>query len=96
MAQFTMTLEVPPEELGDHENIQSAMKNPDVLRSLCRKEVERFERYCNAVDPNFTDGRGFVKIEARILEGYIYQKVKGHIDAYHKKNMLPNQERNDG
>jgi hypothetical protein len=72
------------------------MKDPSVLRSLCQKEVERFEQYCVAVDPNFQDGSGFVYIEAKVLEGYLYQKVKGHIDAHHKKDVSPNQEGHDG
>jgi len=89
MPKFTLTIEVGPEELGDHKDLESLFGDTNRLRSLCQKEVERFERYCVAVDPNFQDGRGFVRIEARAIEGYLYQKLKGHIDAFHEGNLLP-------
>jgi len=95
MPKFVLTMEASPDEMGKHEDVESLFGDSDLLRSLCRKEVERFERYCNAVDPNFTDGGGFVRIEARVIEGYLYQKLKGHIDAHHQKNLLP-EEGQDG
>ena len=95
MSKFVLTIEVDPEELGPHKDTESLFGDPDRLRFLCQKEVERFERYCTAVDPNFQDGGGFVRIEARAVEGYLYQKLKGHIDAHHKSDLLP-EERKDG
>ena len=95
MPKFSLMLEVSPEELGNHKDLESVVKDPEFLRSLCRKEVERFEQYCNSADPSFEDGRGFVRIEALVLEGYLYQKVKGHIDAHHAVNLLP-EEGKDG
>jgi hypothetical protein len=95
MPKFTLTLEVDPDELGKHEDPQRAMEDPEFLRSLCRKEVERFERYCTSTDPNFSDGAGFARIEARAIEGYLYQAVKGHIDAFDSGDLLP-LERKDG
>jgi hypothetical protein len=95
MPKFILSIETSPEEMGDHEDIESLFRDTEHLRSLCRKEVERFEQYCNATDPSFEDGVGFVRIEARVLEGYLYQKLKGHIDAHHEGNLLP-KERQDG
>lgn len=79
MTNFEMLFRGPPEGLDD----------PKALRSLCRKEVQRFEEYVIATDPNFNDGQGFAKFEKNVLEGYLYQKVKGHIDAFHSKDADP-------
>jgi len=95
MSKFTLTIEVSPDELGDHPDLKAVIKDPKFLRSLCRKEVERFEQYCTAVDPNFQDGSGFVRIEANAVEGYLYQKLKGHIDAHHEGDLL-SEEGQDG
>jgi hypothetical protein len=54
------------------------------LRSLCQKEVNRFDTYLRAVDPQFRDGLS--KFERVAIEGYLYQKSKGHIDDFHKGN----------
>jgi hypothetical protein len=48
------------------------------LRALCRQEVERFEMAVR-VHPDYRDG--LVMIEKRAVEGYLYQKIRGHIDA---------------
>jgi hypothetical protein len=49
------------------------------LRSLCRKEVERFEAYLKRSDAWFVEG--LAPIERLAIEGYIYQKLRGHMDA---------------
>ena len=49
------------------------------LRGLCRKEVERFETYLKKSDPWFADG--LARVEKIAIEGYIYQKLRGHVDA---------------
>lgn len=49
------------------------------LRDLCREEVERFEAYLKKSDPWFAEG--LVQIEQRAIEGYIYQKLRGHVDT---------------
>jgi hypothetical protein len=95
MPKFVLAIEVSPEEMGGHKDVESLFGDTEHLRSLCRKEVERFEQYCNASDPSFSDGVGFVRIEARVLEGYLYQKLKGHIDAHHEGGLLST-ERKDG
>lgn len=68
------------------------LENPDLLRSLCRKEVESFEAYVRANDPWFRDG--LVRMERLAIEGYIYQKVKGHIDAFREGTDLPEEGKN--
>ena len=48
------------------------------LRSLCRKEVARFELAVRQ-HPDYRDG--LVMIERRAVEGYLYQKLRNHIDS---------------
>jgi hypothetical protein len=81
MPNFTMML-TEADESGNQVLVDVSTAKTDRLRTLCQKEVQRFEDYCRATDPNFRDG-GFAKFELRVLEGYLYQKVKGHIDAFH-------------
>ncbi len=50
-----------------------------LLRNLCRKEAESFDEYLRQVDPQFKEG--LARWELLAVEGYIYQKLKGHIDA---------------
>ena len=69
------------------------LQEPQYLRSLCQKEAARFEQYVQRVDPQFRDG--LAKWELRAVEGYIYQKVKGHIDAFHNQHSDP-MEKPDG
>jgi hypothetical protein len=83
MTDFAMTFSGSPEQLDD----------PELLKSLSRKEAERFEEYLKANDQWFPDG--LVKIERDAVAGYIYQKAKGHIDAFHNNSDLP-EERKDG
>jgi hypothetical protein len=66
---------------------------PDQLRSLCRKEVDRFDEYLRRTDPQFRDG--LARFERLAIEGYIYQKAKGHLDASEETDHLP-VERKDG
>ena len=56
----------------------AAQGNPMPLRSLCRNEVQRFELIIRD-HPDYRDG--LVVIERRAVEGYLYQKCRGHIDA---------------
>ena len=69
---------------GDPEVAKEILNNPQALRDLCRKEVESFDSYLRSVDPQFTDG--LARFEFRVVEGYVYQKLKGHIDAFHHQD----------
>jgi hypothetical protein len=60
--------------------------NPSPLRLLCRKEVECFEAAIKQ-HPHYADG--LVLIERRVIEGYLYQKLRGHLDASTGNDALP-------
>jgi hypothetical protein len=62
---------------------ESDKGNPSPLRALCRKEVEAFEASM-MLHPDYSDG--LVKIEKLAVEGYVYQKLRGHI-TYPQKNQ---------
>lgn len=52
--------------------------DPKPLRLLCRKEVGHFEKVIRE-HPDYRDG--LVQIERLVVEGYLYQKIRRHIDA---------------
>lgn len=60
--------------------------NPGPLRGLCQKEVARFESMMRQ-HPDYSDG--LVRIEKFAVEGYLYQKLRGHIDAKAETGNLP-------
>ena len=60
--------------------------NAGPLRALCRKEVEAFEATMKK-HPDYADG--LVKIERLAVEGYLYQKLRGHIDEKAATRNLP-------
>ena len=62
------------------------------LRDLCQKEVERFGETVKQ-HPDYADG--LVQIERFAVEGYLYQKLRGHIDEEAGSDNLP-QGRHDG
>jgi hypothetical protein len=68
------------------------LKDPSYLRSLCQKEVSHFEQYVQSVDPQFRGGLS--KFERLAIEGYIYQKVRGHFDALDNQNHNSMEEHN--
>lgn len=68
-------------------------REPGYLRTLCQKEVARFTDYVQHEDPQFREG--LAKFERLAIEGYLYQKAKGHIDAFHSQDVRPT-ERQDG
>lgn len=75
---------------GDQEVLTG---DPVQLRSLCQKEVQLFEDYVRRSDPQFRDG--LARFERLAIEGYLYQKVKGHLDETTEADSLPT-ERPDG
>ncbi len=76
--KFSLVLEAPDEVK------QQVLNNTDVLRNLCREEVARFAAYVNEVDPQFRKCP-LAKEERAAIEGYLYQKAKGHVDTFHDK-----------
>jgi len=67
-------------------NEEAGRGNAGPLRALCRKEVEAFEASMR-MHPDYSDG--LVKIERLAVEGYLYQKIRGHIDAKAAPSHLP-------
>ena len=87
METFKATLHVLMPSEGE---LKAALDSADKgvngpLRGLCRKEVERFEAYLKKSDASFADG--LVMIEKRVVEGYIYQKLRGHMDKPEVKGL---------
>lgn len=66
--------------------VEAGKGNAVPLRVLCQKEVERFEVAIRK-HPDYSDG--LVMIEQRVVEGYLYQKLRGHIDANDETSDLP-------
>lgn len=50
----------------------------DDLKDLCRKEVERFHQYLQKFGGDYAEG--LTNWEKSVVEGYLYQKIRGHID----------------
>lgn len=65
---------------------QAETGNPGPLRGLCQKEVARFEAVMRE-HPDYRDG--LVKIERFAVEGYLYQKLRGHVDEKTETSHLP-------
>jgi hypothetical protein len=60
--------------------------NARPLRDLCQKERERFETVVRQ-HPHYSDG--LVTVERLAVEGYLYQKLRGHLDAAPEVSNLP-------
>jgi hypothetical protein len=72
---FSLLLNVP------EETKQQVLQSTDRLRDLCKQEVSRFSDYVSSVDPQFRKCP-LSKEERLAIEGYLYQKSKGHLDAF--------------
>ena len=68
---FKLTIEDP-------ELATAAVNGGEPLRILCRKEVDNFDRYLREYGHEYKDG--LAKFERSMLEGYLYQKLRGHLD----------------
>jgi hypothetical protein len=64
----------------------AAQGNNGPLRALCQKEVERFDATARR-NPDYSDG--LVRMERLAVEGYLYQKLRGHIDEEDSQGDLP-------
>jgi hypothetical protein len=76
--------------MPSEESFRSAIESADAgvsgpLRDLCHKEVTLFEEYLQRADPSFQEG--LVHIERLAITGYLYQKLRGHIDAQEVKGL---------
>lgn len=80
-------LELPfsQEELTQAQE-EASKGNAGPLRSLCQKEVDRFE---SAVRRHSDYSDGLIRIERFVVEGYLYQKLRGHVDASTETDHIP-------
>ena len=84
-----LEIELPfSEEEMSHAQAESERGNAGPLRSLCQKEVARFESVMKE-HPDYRDG--LVKIERYAVEGYLYQKLRGHLNEKTEVNHLPSE-----
>lgn len=58
---------------------QTVANGGEPLKALCREEVEKFHQYLLKFGGEFKDG--LAKFERVAIEGYLYQKIRGHIDG---------------
>lgn len=64
--------------IDDPEVLAKASESSEALRSLCREEVERFHQYLKNFGGDYKDG--LAKWERFAIEGYLYQKIRGHLE----------------
>ena len=89
-----LTIELPFSESDFSQAVTAAERGDGKpLRTLCQIEVALFEQYVRVADPSFADG--LVQIEKLAVQGYLYQKMRGHIDAT-DRNPNVSKERKDG
>ena len=62
-------------------------KGGEPLRVLCRKEVDLFDAYLKSQGGEWADG--LAKFERLAVEGYLYQKIRGHLDEKDGPGDLP-------
>lgn len=67
---FTLTV-------TDPELATVASNGGEPLMNLCRKEVDLFDQYLRNYGQEFKGG--LAKFERAVLEGYLYQKIRGHL-----------------
>lgn len=53
--------------------------DPDTLRSVCSKEVDRFDAYLKKYGGDYVDG--LARFERLAIEGFLYQAIRGHLDS---------------
>lgn len=67
---------------------------PELMKA-CEAEAEAFSQYLQTCgDPLFH--RGLVKWEAAAIAGFLYQKMRGHIDAIDKTSDVTDEDRTHG
>jgi hypothetical protein len=71
----------------DPDHVSKIAAGGEVLRSLCRQEAEDFDRYLRRVGREYREGLS--RFERLAVEGYIYQKLRGHIDAENRVGPVP-------
>ena len=72
-------------KVTDPETAKAVAEGGAPLRSLCQKEVSKFEDYLREYGGEY--GEGLARFERLAIEGYIYQKVRGHFDGQEKADL---------
>lgn len=79
---------VPDGSQATKEESDALRNGGEPLRDLCRKEVERFNAYLRAYGNGYEEG--LARFEQFAVEGYLYQKLRGHLDdTKTSDNALP-------
>ena len=60
-----------------NEDLEPARNGGQVLRDLCRKEVDSFDEYLKNYGGDYTTG--LAHFERMAIEGFLYQKIRGHL-----------------
>lgn len=66
-------------DVPDPELAGKVANGGEPLRSLCRKEVEKFDLYLRQNEPGWVDGLS--EWESQILKTFLYQKIRGRVDT---------------
>jgi len=83
-----MTVKVKVTLEGDPEEVERLLRGGDPLRVLCRNECDRFDKYLReAVGGTYASG--LANWERFAVEGFLYQKLRGHVDAYIEEGRVP-------
>ena len=79
-------------DISDPELAEKAAKGGEVLRDLCRKEVDKFGQYLRQNEAGWSDGLS--TWESQILKTYLYQKIRGRVDPAVAPDDLPQEGQN--
>lgn len=72
-------------KIVDEDRAEEAAKGGRPLRDLCREEVDNFDQYLKTCGyPEYA--HGLAQWERYAIEGYLYQKIRGRIDALDTQN----------
>lgn len=79
---------VPDLSQATKDEVSALDKGGEPLRDLCRKEVDRFNDYLQVYGGEYAEG--LARFERFVIEGYLYQKLRGHLDdSKASGNALP-------
>jgi len=80
MPMITLKVDTP-------EELEVVAKGGEPLIALCRNEVDNFDRHLRTFGHEYRDG--LAKFERLAIEGYLYQKLRGHLTEQAEPDVLP-------
>lgn len=83
---ITFTL-VPDISQATKEEVSALSNGGEPLRVLCRKEIESFSAYLMEYGGDYAEG--LARFEQFAIEGYLYQKLRGHLDDAKTSDNAP-------